>query len=350
MFKRFGFGLMILFLAGAIVSACNFPVPTATPEEMIESQVAATVQAVVAQAESQESDESPTEVPAEENDEVVPTATAIMIPTEPVSDPPPATEPVGCVDQAGFIADLTVPDDTEFEGGGAFVKSWRLQNTGTCTWTSSYSLVYSHGDQMSGPAVVPLMGAVAPGGTIDLSVSLVAPGTPGTYQGFWKLRNSGGLLFGLGGNSAFWVRIKVPAPAEDDDDIVLFPQIPIIPLPLFASSGTNQPINDNQCFDLDEGLMISCSSAAADFRYEREFLAFQYKHYIRPMHGATFATYGPDKPSSADCQAAGLSHSKLKLYSRYVCYQTSNGKYGWILGHNIGNKYIRFDWTTYFSP
>lgn len=37
MFKRFGFGLMILFLAGAIVSACNFPVPTATPEEMIES-------------------------------------------------------------------------------------------------------------------------------------------------------------------------------------------------------------------------------------------------------------------------------------------------------------------------
>jgi hypothetical protein len=92
------------------------------------------------------------------------------------------------------------------------------------------------------PAVVPFMGVVAPGGTIDLSVSLVAPGDPGAYQGFCKLRNSGGLLFGLGGNSAFWVRIKVPALAEDDDDIVFIPQIPIIPLPYLRRAEQISPL------------------------------------------------------------------------------------------------------------
>ena len=46
-------------------------------------------------------------------------------------------------DQAAFIRDVTVPDGSPFAPGETFTKTWRLQNTGTCTWTTSnYTLVY----------------------------------------------------------------------------------------------------------------------------------------------------------------------------------------------------------------
>jgi hypothetical protein len=100
--------------------------------------------------------------------------------------------------------------------GDDFTKTWRLKNNGTCTWTSGYQLVFDHGDAMGGPSSVPLTsGTVAPGQTIDISVDLTAPSKPGAYQGYWKLRNPSGVLFGWGSNadSAFWVKIQVEAAA-----------------------------------------------------------------------------------------------------------------------------------------
>jgi len=64
----------------------------------------------------------------------------------PASTPPPA----GC-DRAQFISDVTVPDGTTFAPGAAFNKTWRLKNVGTCTWTTSYSLVFDSGEKMGGP-------------------------------------------------------------------------------------------------------------------------------------------------------------------------------------------------------
>jgi hypothetical protein len=133
-------------------------------------------------------------------------------PTEPGPSPTPGTG--GCTDRVGFVTDVTYPDDTAVPSGTAFTKTWRFVNTGTCTWTSSYAIVFDHGDQMSGPASVPLAGVVPPGSTVDLSVNLTAPSSSGTYEGFWMLRNNSSVLFGLGasGNIPFWVRIVVPAP------------------------------------------------------------------------------------------------------------------------------------------
>jgi len=127
------------------------------------------------------------------------------------SVPPSATPiPIPC-DRASFVEDVSYPDNSEVAVGATFVKTWRLKNNGVCAWNSSYSLVFVRGDSMSGPASVQFTsGSVAPGQTIDVSVSLVAPNTTGTYQGFWKLRNSAGVLFGLGADagSEFWVKVK----------------------------------------------------------------------------------------------------------------------------------------------
>jgi hypothetical protein len=64
---------------------------------------------------------------------------------------------------------------------------------------------------MGAPASVPLGGNVAPGETIDVSVTLTAPDTGGTYRGDYKLSDASNALFGLGdGTKPFWVQVKVP--------------------------------------------------------------------------------------------------------------------------------------------
>jgi uncharacterized repeat protein (TIGR01451 family) len=120
--------------------------------------------------------------------------------------------PVSTCDKAGFVADVTIPDGTAMAGGTPFTKTWRLQNVGTCTWTTSYRLVFAGGDYMGVSAsAFNLPTSVAPGGTIDLSVNMTAPISAGNFIGYWKLRNASGTDFGVGasGTSAFLVNINV---------------------------------------------------------------------------------------------------------------------------------------------
>jgi hypothetical protein len=142
-------------------------------------------------------------------------------PTATPSVTPPSTEAptdMVCSDRATFISDVTIPDKTNVAPGASFIKTWRLRNSGTCTWTTAYALIFVSGNAMDGQTVVQLPGAVAPGGTIDLSVQLTAPLSNGAYAGSWKLRNAQGAPFGIGANAndPFWVQITVgatPTPA-----------------------------------------------------------------------------------------------------------------------------------------
>jgi fibronectin type 3 domain-containing protein len=125
--------------------------------------------------------------------------------------PPPGP---GC-DRAAFVTDVTVPDGTVFAPGEAFVKTWRLKNVGTCTWTTSYKLVFISGEQMGGPSSQNLPTSVPPGGTVDVSVNLTAPASPGTYNGFWKFENASSQKFGIGadGSKSWYVQIQVSGPS-----------------------------------------------------------------------------------------------------------------------------------------
>jgi hypothetical protein len=114
-------------------------------------------------------------------------------------------------DWAQFVADVTVPDGTRYDPGATFTKTWRLRNIGTCTWTTSYTMVFDSGTQMGSTASVPFGTSVAPGGTIDLSVSMTAPSSAGHYIGYWKFKNAAGTPFGIGFNALkdWWVEINV---------------------------------------------------------------------------------------------------------------------------------------------
>jgi hypothetical protein len=118
-------------------------------------------------------------------------------------------KPEGC-NKILFIIDVNYPDGTVVKSGDAIHKTWRLKNVGTCTWTSSYKLIFDTGDTINGPAQVPLTGDTVPGQLLDLSVDLTAPAQAGDYKGYWRLQDDAGNSFGLGtSNVSFWVEIIV---------------------------------------------------------------------------------------------------------------------------------------------
>jgi polar amino acid transport system substrate-binding protein len=141
-------------------------------------------------------------------------------PPPPTPTPPPATPtpqpPPPCVDGMTWIQDLSYDDKNMaappvLNPGQGFEKGWQVRNSGTCTWDTAYRLVYANGNapgaQMNGKPVA-ITRQVAPGQTYDLKVNLIAPKTPGTYQGFWNMVNGDGQSFG----QRIWAGIRVPAP------------------------------------------------------------------------------------------------------------------------------------------
>ena len=75
--------------------------------------------------------------------QAVPTQAPTATPVPPTNTPAPTATRITPCDWIHFVADVSVPDGTTFEPGDTFVKTWRLQNRGTCTWTPEYRLVFT---------------------------------------------------------------------------------------------------------------------------------------------------------------------------------------------------------------
>ncbi len=100
--------------------------------------------------------------------------------------------------RARYVADVTVPDNTRFDKGAQFTKTWRVRNVGTEDWPEDTVLAFVDGQQMTELAQVEV-GAVESGADVDISVELTAPEADGAFTGRWTLRTGnasipGGLL------------------------------------------------------------------------------------------------------------------------------------------------------------
>jgi methionine-rich copper-binding protein CopC len=231
-FKRL---VWIIVMLGMVTLACNMPWQAVNGEEQEKATaVAETVAAELTARPVTETAAATLQATAGNTATAEPTqtppATATNVST---STLPPTATTIPC-NRASFVTDVTYPDGSEVEVNKGFVKTWRLQNSGSCTWTSGYRLVFSHGDRMNAPDEVVLTGGtVAPGQSVDVSVNLTAPNTAGTYKGEFRLKSSDGQVFGIGasGNSTFYVEIKaVPA-----GGIVIPPLLLITPLVLIQA-------------------------------------------------------------------------------------------------------------------
>jgi polar amino acid transport system substrate-binding protein len=147
---------------------------------------------------------------------------------EPTAQP---VQPSGCLDGMKFIQDLNFPDDNmtspaAFQPGATIQKGWRIQNIGTCTWNSDYTLTYVSSNPPNTPIggnPVPIQGQVTPGQTYDIFASIVAPAQPGRYQSIWNLRNPRGDYFG----DRLWIGFDIigqvtPTTAPQSPTIIQF--------------------------------------------------------------------------------------------------------------------------------
>jgi len=107
--------------------------------------------------------------------------------------PPPSPTPASCA-QMRFVSDVTMPDHSSVTAGAQFVKTWRIQNSGTCAWSGALTFVGT-GDQMNGTSPMTLP-TIDVGQNMDVSISLTAPTQPGAYQGTWQVRASDGSSLG----------------------------------------------------------------------------------------------------------------------------------------------------------
>lgn len=199
--------LVLLLILALLLSACNLPASTPESNEGIIFTLAAQTITAAAQTGTQS-----TSTPIAQVTNTPLTAATTQAPQPGVT----VTATSLPCNRTSFVSDVTIPDDTNITVNKAFTKTWRLKNVGSCTWTSSYQLVFDSGDKMGGPDSQQLTnGTVAPGQTIDVSVNLTAPSNPGTYKGNWKIKEPGGLVFALS-TGPFWVQIKATAVSEAD--------------------------------------------------------------------------------------------------------------------------------------
>jgi hypothetical protein len=231
------FGIIALAIM-ACLPVTLIAMPLLRPAQPNEVDSIATIQAVVTQTAYAATQNAPTAIPL--------TATPVPATSTPIQ-PTNTAVPTTYCDWAAFVKDVTIPDGTQFSAGEAFTKTWRLQNRGTCTWTPDYMLVYTSGDQMGSTTAVRLPGNVAPGQTVDVSVTLTAPAVNGYQRSYWMLRNPSGALFGSGNkaNEAFYVEIKVTTelPHGTVSGALCYPSEFNPPMTLyFEKAGTNESI------------------------------------------------------------------------------------------------------------
>ena len=214
--------LLVMMSAGCQVQATS---PTPLDPAQISTQAAETVIARFTQAAGSQTASftpspslnpsptaslTPSPLPSET---LIPSATATptLPPTDtPVPSPTP-TETWQPCNQAQFVRDVTIPDNSPLNPGSEFVKTWQLRNTGSCIWNTAYELVFVSGEPFEFAGPVAIQKDVFPGDIINVSAFLTAPDSPGFHRGGFMLQTDDGALFGVSteGFGAFWVQVQV---------------------------------------------------------------------------------------------------------------------------------------------
>ncbi|MEI8130864.1 MAG: NBR1-Ig-like domain-containing protein [Leptolinea sp.] len=337
----------LILSAVLLLTACNLPFGSTAPSaaEAAKTSAAQTVEVLRTQAASSGAGSvtlPPINTQTQKTLAAPPAVPGTAVPASTLTPPntlvptkaPSATQistatfvPIPC-DRADFIEDVTVQDNSVIAPGTAFTKTWRLKNSGSCTWTTNYRLVYASGEQMGGAASTALIGNVNPGQTIDLSVAMTAPATTGTHQGFWRLQNASGGAFGwsINGDQAFWVLISTGSASTGTV---------VAPPSGFAVTGVTISVNPTEktvpVVTCNAGVPFTftaniTSSAAGTVTYE-----------WRKADGTTVVESGSKEFSSAGTQSitnnytviTAVTNDKLTLYINNPNHQlfTSGGTF-----------------------
>jgi hypothetical protein len=96
---------------------------------------------------------------------------------------------------SAYVSDVTISDGTEMYPGESFTKTWKIRNSGTCTWPDDFTFVHVSGDDMDADDVT-IDDDVVSGDNLSISVEMIAPDSEGTYYSYWAMADEDGETFG----------------------------------------------------------------------------------------------------------------------------------------------------------
>ena len=139
---------------------------------------------------------------------------ALTLPAAVASPTLPANMPKTQCASASLVSE-NIPDGKIFAPGEKFTKTWEIKNTSTCTWDTTYKIVFWNGDLLGGAYYYNLPQMVAPDQTLPISLQLVAPQESALYTSEWKLQTPDNINFGVGQYSApFYTKIEVSSSSK----------------------------------------------------------------------------------------------------------------------------------------
>jgi hypothetical protein len=197
--------ILLLMAATIVILACSTLTPaTPQPAATLNSLYTAAAETLIVMSSQQVVTQTASPTPTLSLGAASPTEFSTYTSVPPLQN-------IAKCDAAAFVTDVNYPDGSVVGRGNTFTKIWRIKNVGTCTWTTSYDLVYVSGEKFGAKNTVSLPVSVGPGKTVDLSISLTAPNQNGRFKGYWKLRNASGVQFGFGtlGTSHIYVDVNV---------------------------------------------------------------------------------------------------------------------------------------------
>lgn len=142
--------------------------------------------------------------------------TSLPEPTPTSTFSPPQSNMISTIDKASFVRE-NYPDNSILKLGEQFVKTFEIKNIGASSWTTSYSLVLDstiQDDTLNSPAQIIFPHETSPGEIISISISLIAPITPGTYTVYWTVRNEVGEIVPVDSGDKLWAKILVCDPNQ----------------------------------------------------------------------------------------------------------------------------------------
>ena len=195
--------LLALLFAACAPKATPMPTPDISA---ISTAAAKTVIAEISATAAAAASLTPLASPTSEPTSAAPTVTVTMT-VGVLTTPGILGTPLGLCDDANFnkdTVDVNNPDGTEITPGSDFLKTWKIKNTGACTWGAGYTVVFAYGEKMDGtPASLNI--PVIPNQEVEVSVQFKAPTTVGEHTSTWRMANPSGYAFG----QFFFVKIIV---------------------------------------------------------------------------------------------------------------------------------------------
>ena len=112
-----------------------------------------------------------------------------------VKSTPEPTQIPNCTNDLEFVADLTVPDGTQFNPDAVIVKEWKVKNNGTCNWNNTYTLRLVSGSPLGVETTQALIPA-RNGTEAIVQIEFITPQEPGRYEATWQAYGPDGEAFG----------------------------------------------------------------------------------------------------------------------------------------------------------